>query len=215
LIKGLKPSFKNQNLHTNLNFMSFSVKYSQCADLLMAKIFERGRIVVLHKQAIPAAVGCSKAVIQNFLRGLWNKKSSGRPKIISQALCRITGADCSPITIRRHLKGKGGGCHHDLGCFFLQWDMELQIVQGHQTAAGYVEMLQQASITTEGPRLCSIDWVFQQNNAAVCNACKGFQENSVTLLDHPGCSPDVNPIRNTWRWMAREVYKKYTSVPGS
>ncbi|CAB1412465.1 unnamed protein product [Pleuronectes platessa] len=57
---------------------------------------------------------------------LWNKKSSGRPKTISPALSRrirmavrqdtgrsssqikaITGADCNPVTIRRHLRRKG------------------------------------------------------------------------------------------------------------
>uniref|UniRef100_A0A3B3Y9W1 Transposase IS30-like HTH domain-containing protein n=1 Tax=Poecilia mexicana TaxID=48701 RepID=A0A3B3Y9W1_9TELE len=88
--------------------------------------FERGRIVELHKQglsqrAIAAEVGRSKTVI---LHG--TKKSSGRPKKISPALSRrirlavhqdtgrsstqikaITGADCSPITIRWHLREKG------------------------------------------------------------------------------------------------------------
>uniref|UniRef100_A0A3Q4GCU0 Transposase Tc1-like domain-containing protein n=1 Tax=Neolamprologus brichardi TaxID=32507 RepID=A0A3Q4GCU0_NEOBR len=38
---------------------------------------------------------------------------------------------------------------------------------GHQTAAGYVQMLQKASLMTEGPHL---DF---------------FQENNITLLDHP------------------------------
>ena len=65
----------------------------------------------------------------NFLKdpeGYGTKKSSGRPKKISPALSRrillavlqdtgqsssqikgVTGADCSPITIRRHLREKG------------------------------------------------------------------------------------------------------------
>uniref|UniRef100_A0A3P9N8F0 Tc1-like transposase DDE domain-containing protein n=1 Tax=Poecilia reticulata TaxID=8081 RepID=A0A3P9N8F0_POERE len=81
---------------------------------------------------------------------------------------------------------------------------------GRQTAAGYVEMLQRPSLMTEGPRLCGNDWVFQQDNAAVHNAHltkEFFQENNITLLDHPACSPDLNPIENIWGWMAREVYK--------
>uniref|UniRef100_A0A096MF74 Transposase IS30-like HTH domain-containing protein n=1 Tax=Poecilia formosa TaxID=48698 RepID=A0A096MF74_POEFO len=96
--------------------------------------FERGRIVELYKQglsqrAIAAEVGRSKTVILHFLNdpeGYGTKKSSGRPKQISPALRRrirlavrqdmgrsstqikaITGADCSPITIRRHLREKG------------------------------------------------------------------------------------------------------------
>ena len=83
-------------------------------------------------------------------------------------------------------------------------------MQGRQTAAGYVQMLQQASLMTEGPRLCGNSWVCQQDNAAVHNARLTkdfFRENNITLLDHPACSPDLNPIENIWGWMAREVYK--------
>ncbi|CAB1443805.1 unnamed protein product [Pleuronectes platessa] len=97
-------------------------------------VFERGRIVELLKQvlsqrAIAAEVGRSKTVILHFLKdpqGYGTKKSSGRPKEISPALSRrirmavrqdtgrsqsqiknITGADCSPVTIRRPLRRKG------------------------------------------------------------------------------------------------------------
>uniref|UniRef100_A0A671W652 Tc1-like transposase DDE domain-containing protein n=1 Tax=Sparus aurata TaxID=8175 RepID=A0A671W652_SPAAU len=71
-------------------------------------------------------------------------------------------------------------------------------------------MLRRASLMTEGPRLCGNDWVCQQDNAAVHNAHLTkdfFQRNNVTLLDHPACSPDLNPTENIWGWMAREVYK--------
>ena len=40
------------------------------------------------------------------------------------------------------------------GVPFSRGTMELQDVQGHQTTAGYVGMLQRSSLTTEGPRLC-------------------------------------------------------------
>uniref|UniRef100_A0A672YZS2 Transposase IS30-like HTH domain-containing protein n=1 Tax=Sphaeramia orbicularis TaxID=375764 RepID=A0A672YZS2_9TELE len=97
-------------------------------------LLERGRIVKLHKQglsqrAIAAEVGGSKTVILNFLTDpehYGTKKSSGRPKKITPALSRrirltvrqdtgrsstqikaLTGANCSTITIRRHLREKG------------------------------------------------------------------------------------------------------------
>ncbi|RXN06888.1 Transposable element Tc3 transposase [Labeo rohita] len=83
------------------------------------------------------------------------------------------------------------------GAFSFSGKMELQVVQGRQTATGYVDMLQWASFLTEGPRLCGNDWVFQQDNAAVHNAHL-TKENNVPLLDHPACSPDLNPIENVW-----------------
>ena len=97
-------------------------------------LLERGRIVELHKQglsqrAIAAEVGRSKTVILNFLKDpehYGTKKSSGRPQKITPALSQrirsavrqdtgrsstqikaLTGADCSAITIRRHLREKG------------------------------------------------------------------------------------------------------------
>uniref|UniRef100_A0A3P8SW10 Transposase Tc1-like domain-containing protein n=1 Tax=Amphiprion percula TaxID=161767 RepID=A0A3P8SW10_AMPPE len=82
----------------------------------------------LSQRAITAEVGRSKTVILNFLKDpehYGTKKSSGRPKKITPALSRrirlavrqdagrsstqikaLTGADCSAITIRRHLQEK-------------------------------------------------------------------------------------------------------------
>uniref|UniRef100_A0A3Q4HCS2 Uncharacterized protein n=1 Tax=Neolamprologus brichardi TaxID=32507 RepID=A0A3Q4HCS2_NEOBR len=82
--------------------------------------------------------------------------------------------------------------HSGGGVFFFSRTMELQEVQGHQMATDYVQMLQRASLITEGPRLCGNDCAFQQDNTTVHNACRTrdvFQENSITVLDHPSQGP--------------------------
>ncbi|KAF2355752.1 hypothetical protein FHG87_013492 [Trinorchestia longiramus] len=88
--------------------------------------------------------------------------------------------------------------------------LELQLVEGRQTSAGYVTMLERASILTECPRICGENWIFQQDNAAVHNARhlkQFFDVNNIQLLNHPPCSPFLNPIENLWGWMAKEVFE--------
>uniref|UniRef100_A0A3P8U194 Transposase Tc1-like domain-containing protein n=1 Tax=Amphiprion percula TaxID=161767 RepID=A0A3P8U194_AMPPE len=85
--------------------------------------------LILSLVRIPSSITIHKTVILNFLKDpehYGTKKSSGRPKKITPALSRrirlavrqatgrsltqikaLTGADCSAITIRRHLREKG------------------------------------------------------------------------------------------------------------
>ena len=218
--------------------------------------------------------------------GYGTKKSSDRPRNISPALSQriwqavhedtgrsftqikaLTDADCSPITIRRHLRDKGlnnkkclskttspltpqtcpfGLCkgatnmghwkveekrkrktwtvlmvsswcptllawqgaptgevfyaaqwrrlHRDQGCIFLQWN------NGASACAGVSNGSWLRGDVAAGTPLAA------QN---VCLTKDSFQENSVALMDHPACSPDLNPIEEVWRWMVREVFKKW------
>lgn len=92
----------------------------------------------------------------------------------------------------------------------------LQVNKGE---GGFVEMCQRASLMIDSSRLCGDDWVLQLDNAAVhyVHLAFYFQENNLTLLDHPGCSPDSNPNENIWGWMVREVYEnehRFQTVDG-
>ena len=65
------------------------------------------------------------------------------------------------------------------------------------------------SCTRRG-RLCGEEWIFQQDNAAIHNASitkKYLLEQKLRLLDHPACSPDLNPIENLWRLIVAKVYE--------
>uniref|UniRef100_A0A3Q3W0R5 Transposase Tc1-like domain-containing protein n=1 Tax=Mola mola TaxID=94237 RepID=A0A3Q3W0R5_MOLML len=154
---------------------------------------------------------CSPITIRRYLqnKGLKNEKCLQRPNLLP---CHKLGLldfarERQTWDIERWKKvlfsdeknnqpGCGGGSIMIWDALSFNGTMALQVVQGRQTATGYVEMLQRVTLLTEGPRLCGNDWAFKQDNAAVHNARLTndfFQENSVTVLDRPG--------------LAREVYK--------
>ena len=85
---------------------------------------------------------------------------------------------------------------------------KLQFVNGWQKAADWVKMLVNLFLTQEGCHLCGEEWIFQQDNAAILNAPitkKYLLEQKIRLLDHPACSPDLNPIENFWRLIVAKV----------
>ena len=62
----------------------------------------------------------------------------------------------------------------------------------------------------EGRRLCREEWIFQEDNAAIHNASvtkKLWLEQKIRLLEHPACSPDLNPIENLLGLIVAKVYE--------
>ena len=96
--------------------------------------------------------------------------------------------------------------------------LKLQFISGRQKAAYYVKILNDLSLAQEVCRLCGEGWIFQQDNAAIHNASitkKYLPVQKIRLLDHPGCSPDLNPIENLWRFIVAKAYeggRQYSSV---
>ena len=73
-----------------------------------------------------------------------------------------------------------------------------------------MRMLNDLSFAQEKCRLYVEEWIFQQDNAAINNASitkKYLLEQKIRLLDHPMCSPDLNPIENLWGLIIAKVYE--------
>ena len=71
-------------------------------------------------------------------------------------------------------------------------------------------MLNDLSLAQEGCCLCGEEWIFQHDNAAIHNASitkKYLLEQKIRLLDHPACSPDLNPIENLWGLIVTKFYE--------
>uniref|UniRef100_A0A8C8DKQ3 Uncharacterized protein n=1 Tax=Oryzias sinensis TaxID=183150 RepID=A0A8C8DKQ3_9TELE len=92
--------------------------------------------------------------------------------------CNLDGSDGFSM---RH---SGGGAIMVWGVFSFNGTMELQVVKGRHTTAGYVEMLQGASIMTEGLVYVVMTGFFNKTMLQSTTP-------DLTVLDKTACVPDL------------------------
>lgn len=77
--------------------------------------------------------------------------------------------------------------------------------RGGYSAASYIQLLDKMILIVWDP-----DLTFMQDNALIHTAKKvkeWFKNNSISLLEWPPYSPDLNPIENLWAKLKELVYK--------
>ena len=95
------------------------------------------------------------------------------------------------------------------GSFIAKGPGRLIIIEGMMNSDKYKATLQSRLLPVL-ERLVDGDCIFQQGLAPYHTSkkmCTFFEEKNITILDWPGNSPDLNPIKNLWAIIKRRIEK--------
>ncbi len=96
----------------------------------------------------------------------------------------------------------------DLGCHVICWCRSTVFSESTVNAAIYQEILEHFMLPSADKLYGDADFIFQQD-LAPAHTAKGtkswFNDHSVTVLDWPANSPDLNPIENIWGIVKRKM----------